>query len=329
MWSFMQIQPQNARGTLKDFMWDAEDWWAEEKFDGDRRIAQFCGDKIRFTGRRKSVKNGLFVEKTDNLPQLNEVLFDLNLDGTVLDGEIVVPPGFTTGAGGKSKWVTSVMGSLPPEAIRKQEERGWLNYMVFDCLFYKGEDLRFLPLYHRQEKLIEVMNSWNNPYAHLVPIYYAQKREVLEEIYARGGEGIILKHNVQKYGEEYGGHLKWVKVKNEWFADVIITGYKDAKEESEKVDGTVSITKFAAEGLIGAIRFSQYRDGKLWECGATSGFDDELRRTISRHPEHYLGRVITVKHYGREPTGKFRHPQFKDFRDDKAPEDCVFVENEV
>lgn len=328
MWEFMQIEPQNARGKFRPELMDHPDWWAEEKFDGDRRIAQFCGERVRFTGRRKSVKDGLFVEKTGNLPHLNWGHKD-EMEGTVLDGEMVVPVDFVTGAGGKSKWVTSIMGSMPEEAIRKQEERGWLNYMVFDCLFYRGMDVRFEPLWKRRNLAEAAVIEWENEHATLVPKIHQMKREYLEDIYARGGEGIILKHKDQRYGEQYGGHRQWVKVKYEATADVFITGYKDAKEESKKVDGSISTTKYAAEGLIGAIKFSQYRDGVIWECGATSGFDDGLRREISRRPEHYLGRVITIKHYGREPTGFFRHPQFIDFRDDKAPEDCVYHETEV
>lgn len=348
-WRFMELQPQNARGKLKDSMWDDKDWIAEEKFDGDRRLAQVCydpnfGTHVRFTGRKKSVVTGTYVEKTENIPQLSAIWpapLDkmappkftkppLELVGTVFDGEMIVPEDFIAGAGGKSKHVTSIMGSLPGEAIRKQLERGWLRFAVFDLLFYRGEDIRFYPLIKRRNILEQAMTEWGNPNAFVVPWSFpGQKKEYLDYIQSQGGEGLILKNLNQKYGEEYGGHLKWVKVKFKWNADVIITGYKDAKEFSKKVTGEISITKFAEEGLIGAIKFGQFRNGNLMDVGNTSGMDDETRRYITKNQDALIGRVIEIEHYGREPTGKFRHPQFKGWRDDKNPNDCVYNPEEV
>jgi ATP-dependent DNA ligase len=317
-------------------MWDDLAWVAEEKLDGDRRIAQFCGDVVRFTGRKKSVKDGLFVEKTHNIPHLSAWGTDLDmtkrpvhippteLEGTVLDGEMVIPEGFITGAGGRSKHVTSIMGSLPAEAVRKQVERGWLRYAVFDCLFYKGEDIRFQTYEYRKVCAENALMQWKNSYAYLVEGVRSNKRAYLEEIYEKGGEGIVLKAMNQKYGENFGGHLKWVKVKFKANADVFIVGYKPAKEMSKKVTGEISITKYAEEGLIGAIIFGQYRDGAIWECGNTSGMDEETRRYITRNQDALLGAVFEIEHCGREPTGKFRHPQFKGWREDKDKSQCVY-----
>ena len=340
MWRFDQFKPQKARATLKESMWTDPDYYLEEKFDGFREISQFCGSVVRFTSGVKSKKDGLFVEKTDRIPHLSgyttannysEKLIEppADLTGTVLDGEMIIPEGFVTGAGGRSRHVGSIIGSDADVAIMKQIERGWLRYAVFDCLFYQGVDLRMLPLFERKSYLELAMRLWNNPYAFMVPWYNDNKKARLDDIYAAGGEGVILKHKEQKYGDIFQGHLKWAKVKQFWNADVIITGFKPAKEMSKKVTGEITATKYAEEGLIGAIEFSQYRDGQLWECGFTSGFDEDLRRDISANPEAFLGKVIVIKHYGREPTGRFRHPQYVDFRTDKPPEDCQYLENEV
>ena len=43
MTKLLQIEPQSARGTFNESMWDDPEWVAEEKYDGDRRIAQFVG----------------------------------------------------------------------------------------------------------------------------------------------------------------------------------------------------------------------------------------------------------------------------------------------
>jgi hypothetical protein len=48
-----------------------------------------------------------------------------------------------------------------------------------------------------------------------------------------------------------------VKVKREETHDVVVMGFAEAKQESVKVDGSVSATKYA--GGVGAIRFGQYK----------------------------------------------------------------------
>lgn len=363
MWKFRQLEPQPARGTLIETMWDSPDWIAEEKYDGDRRIAQFCGKVVRFTGRRKSVKDGLFVEKTENVPHLSGVwpaarhvedrrvsmgkAPPASLDGTVLDGEMIVVPDLKLNGEfrraqqeGMSKYVTSIMGSLPEEAVLKQIERGWLRYIVFDCLFYKGKDIRGWTLDDRRERVEQAVGEWDNPFVSVAEFAPAsESRYFFKKILQRGGEGVILKRIDHVYGDKNG----WVKVKAEWTADVVIIGYEDAKEESKKVDGTVSATKYAKEGLIGAVVIGQYRDGKMWRCSSpgkgVSGFSDHLRREFTADREafasgarcatHVNQSVIEIAHNGREPTGRFRHPRFKRFRDDKSPKDCVYRDGEI
>lgn len=351
-WKFQQIEPQPARGTLHEGLWDDPDWIAEEKYDGDRRIAQFCGKIVRFTGRRKSVKDGLFVEKTENVPHLsNRWTGRLTatecglaptpghlaaLEGTVLDGEMVCPPDPVAGCygGGLSKYVTSIMGSLPEEAVRKQIERGWLRYVVFDILFLKGKDLRGAPLRVRQHHLSDVVSAWGNPFVSQAERSTTAKRAMYDRIVKAGGEGVILKALDHKYGDK----ALWVKVKKIATYDVVIIGFKPAKETSRKVNGTVSRTKYA--GKVGSVEIGQQKewvDGNgrgydLISMGYARGFSDRLMDEFTRHPNKYLGKVITVEANDREPTGKFRHPRVTDpenpFRTDKAAKDCVYREGE-
>lgn len=95
-------------------------------------------------------------------------------------------------------------------------------------------------------------------------------------------------------------------------SDVVITGYEPGKG------------KYA--GTVGAIVFGQYlRNGGWTTLGTCSGMDDKLRRSLSHED---LGKVIEIEHCGREPSGAFRHPQFKRFRPDKDPESCIYYEGE-
>lgn len=329
--TFKQIPAQDARGTLKESMLDDPNYIGEEKFDGDRRLSQFTEDgQVRFTGRRIGV-DGLFVEKTKNVPHLNRNPY-YPLYGTVLDGEMVLPkshsypvkPGEPT-----SKMVTSVMGcSIDGEAERKQKQFGYLEYKPFDCLFYAGTDIRERPLRERKVYAELATRIWGNPYAQRVA-YETDKRKLIERMRLEKKEGVILKYHDAKYGEK----KHWIKIKFSWTADVVIMGFDPPEEWSTKSDGTRSRTKYFERGWIGAIRCGQYVNGILTECASVSGITDELRESMStaesNSADNYTGRVIRIGHFGREPTGRFRHPQFGGFRDDKDPKDCVQDLNET
>lgn len=339
-WKFIKdLEPQKARGKLVESLWDDPDWIAEEKYDGERRIAQFCGKVVRFTGCPSRV-TGVPVEKTDQIPHLSSAYKVIGkgidtvppaaLDGTVLDGELILLEGYEVTAGGKSKAVTSIANSSPEEAVRKQIERGWLRYIVFDILYLKGRDVRKLPLWSRQKHLSDVVSSWGNHFvaqAERATGDGMPKRRMLDLVLGRGGEGVVLKHLDHRYGDAKG----WVKVKAEWNADCVIMGFEEAKAESKKVDGTVSATKYAKAGLIGAIVLGQARPGEhaLREVATVSGMDDQLRRDMTANPKKYIGRAVEIKHNGREPTGRFRHPRFKRLRTDKAAHECVYWEDET
>lgn len=321
-WVFKQIKPQKARGKFVEALWQDPAWSAETKFDGDRRIAQFCpSGLVRFTGCRESVDGTGFVEKSAQVPHLSCIGHLLAMTqrvkamaGTVLDGEMVAPLGKEI-KGGRSKYVTSIMGSSPWEAVRKQREGGFLCYVAFDCLWYKGEDLRSAPLVHRRHFLFEAVKQWSNDYVHQAHAYTkeSEKRRAWES----ADEGLVFKYQDHEYGQERW----WVKLKKEATADVVAIGFKKGKG------------KYA--GMVGAIEFGQWRTGSmgtqkvLKSFGTARGFTDQAMKDMGRHPSHYLGKVFRIKHNGREPTGAFRHPRFDVWRPDKGPRDCVYDPEET
>lgn len=320
-WKFKQIKPQKARGKFLESMWTDPAWSAENKYDGDRRIAQFCGLHVRFTGTRESVGGTGFVEKTDNLPHLAHAGWASvlrALEGTVLDGEIVAP--FAKDLpGGESKYVTAIMGSLPERAIALQKQHGWLEYMVFDCLWSCGQDVRGETLSARRIYANSALREWDNKYAKLVPSYAAATDK--SRAWESAKEGLVFKHQDHLYGNE----KLWVKLKKEGTADVVVDGFKPGKGKNA--------------GKVGAIYIAQYRKMSLrpgarnvvglWRCGSVRGFSDALMNDATAHPKKYLGRVMRIRHNGREPTGAFRHPRFDSWRGDKSAKDCVYDPEET
>jgi bifunctional non-homologous end joining protein LigD len=318
-WKFKQIKPQKARGEFLESMWTDLAWSAENKYDGDRRIAQFCGVLVRLTGTRESVDGTGFVEKSHNLPHLQICEGVLNrLDGTVLDGEIVAP--FAKDLpGGESKYVTAIMGSLPARAVELQKKHGWLEYMVFDCLWHKGMSLLDEPLAARRDSAVQALAAWGNKYAKIVPSF--SNAAIKRRMWEQAKEGLVFKHADHLYGNE----KLWVKLKKEATADVVVMGFEPGKGKYK--------------GQVGAIIFGQYQHtlqtpGRrpiytLERMGTCSGFDDALRRQMTEYPVHYKGRVLRIRHNGREPTGAFRHPRFDSWRDDKSAKDCVYDPEET
>jgi ATP-dependent DNA ligase len=267
------------------------------------------------------VNGGLYVEKTDNFPHLAKVQWP-NLHDTIIDGEIIV-----RGDGTKSWDVTSITGGLPDTALKFQEKHGFVDYVIFDILYYKGVDVRGELLGRRSAmlKIIYEEELQKNKHIKMIRFVNENKRRFYEEIVVKGGEGIILKNSMSKYGVL----TAWAKVKKEAKFDVFITGYLPPEQVSTKVSGKTSITRYADKGWIGSITIGQYNvDGTERNCGSVSGMDEHVRALLSTHQDKYIGRVVEISAQERIASGFFRHPRFERFRDDKGACDCVYRPDE-
>jgi len=298
---------------------ERNDLLVEEKYDGSLYVAKFFGSNVQFTSRRESKKTGLPCDKTANLPHLNRCPVSLN--GTVLLGEILSPTR-------EFHHVSGTMNSLPAKAIASQEERGWLQYYVFDCLWYVGVDARSEPLTVRRELAERVIRVWGAFQAsrrdrvhghvgcpsdciHISPVLRGNYGELFRKVVARGGEGLMLKDPDAPYGKGV------FKVKKATDVSAYITGYTEGKGKYE--------------GQIGAIRFSVGGIDPMvaeLEIGQCSGMADVTRGYISKNRRACLGKVIDVC---CEPPDKpsawtgqrLRHPRFIRFRDDLSPLQCT------
>ena len=128
-----QINPMSCKGSsklLKDAL-TSNEWIAEEKLDGIRFLMHITEDSIRFTSRGLSKETGLFVERTGNFPHL-EKLDIKDLAYTVIDGEMK-----------HKRWneSQSITGSDPENALKVQNEIGYIDYYAFDVIRYKNENV--------------------------------------------------------------------------------------------------------------------------------------------------------------------------------------------
>ena len=177
---------------------NSSEYYIEEKFDGTRALVYFLsqdciesGEVVdgigwcRVFSRRISKKTGFYVENTDSLPHIRE-LDRPELSGTILDGEMFIE-------GQPFKEVASTLNCLWDKAVDRQIEKGFITFHAFDILFYKGVDLRKLPLERRKVYLHLAVEEADNPYIKEVE-YFECGNEVNSDYYTE---------LVKRCGEEY------------------------------------------------------------------------------------------------------------------------------
>lgn len=177
---------------------NSSDYYIEEKFDGTRALVYFLAQECiesgevvdsmgwcRVFSRRISKKTGFYVENTDSLPHIRE-LDRPELSGTILDGEMFIE-------GQPFKEVASTLNCLWDKAVDRQIEKGFITFHAFDILFYKGVDLRKLPLERRKVYLHLAVEEADNPYIKEVE-YFECGNEVNSDYYTE---------LVKRCGEEY------------------------------------------------------------------------------------------------------------------------------
>ena len=114
----------------------------------------------RCFSRRISEKTKWYCENTDSLPQLRRLNLP-EMNGTILDGEMFIP-------NRPFKDVSSTLNCKWDKAIDRQLDLGFIVFHAFDILFYKGIDLRKMPLKRRKHYLKLAVEKINSPYVKAV-----------------------------------------------------------------------------------------------------------------------------------------------------------------
>ena len=136
------IEPMTAKEVMeKDLgkVLTSKEFIAEEKLDGVRGNLRFMKtdnkkvnwSHVRVFTRRISKKTNFYGEKSDLLTHLRDLSIP-ELNGTVLDGEMKVK-------GKDFETVSSILNCLPEEARERQKRDGYVTFMAFDIIYYKGK----------------------------------------------------------------------------------------------------------------------------------------------------------------------------------------------
>ena len=299
-----------ALATLVEEVPTGDDWLFEMKLDGYRAIAAVSGDKVRIFTR-----NGR--DWTDRFSGIAEALTGLDLDGALLDGEIVA-----VDAAGKSDF------GLLQQAIKGRQVE--LSYFVFDLLAVAGKDKRGLKLDQRKEMLKKMLAAAPKK----GPIFYNDHlrsggQRMLDSLCDRGFEGIIAKRADSIYPR--GRSSSWLKIKCGRAQEFVVIGWSPS-------------TRGRA---FSSILLGLYEEGKLRYAGRVgSGFDTEelgdlsarfrkLERksppiagdvpTAIRSTAHWLEPKLVAHVAFAEFTrdGLVRQGRFIALREDKKPREVV------
>ena len=250
------LAPQLA--TLSDAPRHGE-WLYELKFDGYRLLA-----RTDAAGVQCFTRNG--HDWTAKLPQLAESVTDLGVADSWLDGEMVV-----LNATGIPDF------QLLQNAFETPRRRGahapvssasaGIVYYVFDMPFYRGYDLRDVPLKQRRALLERVLAKHQSSNIKFSAAFDAPCKELTESACKLGLEGLIAKRADSPYQSRRS--TDWVKLKCGYRKAFLICGYTDPK---------------GARTGLGALLLGHYDDSnKLQYAGNVgTGFSDKTLFELTR-----------------------------------------------
>lgn len=201
-----KLAPQLA--TLAASPPEHGEWLYELKFDGYRLMARLNKASINcFT------RNG--HDWTEKLPHLAKSLTNLGLEGTWLDGEIVVHndeglPSFQ-------------LLQKAFESPSRGGARANITYYVFDMPFFQGYDLRGVALIERRALLKKLLSTHKSSDIRFSAAFDAPSKDLMLSACKMGLEGLIGKRADSPY--ESRRSPNWIKLKCTQRQPFLICGY--------------------------------------------------------------------------------------------------------
>ena len=346
-WSFPSSYTIERKKSETQSMVFSNDYIGSKKMDGYYyRFIKDLDGNIYLQSRNRGV-SGQFSEKIGHLPHLSD-FFGALPNGTVLLGEVYMRDGI-------SKNVTTIMGCLEAEAIRRQEQdpSKKLYYYIFDIWYYDGNSLLKSTAEDRFSLIEKLSKLHTHPYVEWAEFYRGKELwQHYQKILADGGEGIVMvkANSTPNPGKRTARKTLKLKKELQETLDVIVIGanpptrlytgkdpyswqyWLDVKT-SERLYGNHGfdymknnrplepITKGYFHGWAGSLKLGVYKDDKIVQVGSLSGVPDE----VLENWRSYVGRVMEVTAMEVfEDTGGIRHPRFVKWRDDLVDKDCTW-----
>lgn len=296
--------------TLVEPRAQPEGWIYEPKLDGVRCLAVVDREARLWSRNRKRLDSAY--------PELVEALARATDGPGIFDGEVVaIDP-----ERGVSSFSLLQQRMQLRDAARARQTGVAVEYWLFDCLFYRGRDLRKLPLLERKEVLDRAVR-FRRPLVR-TPFWTGDFETHYREICSRGGEGLIAKRAASPYVSRRSSD--WLKLKCVNRQEFVIGGWTEPRGTRE-VLGALLVGYFDRSGKLryaGKVG-TGYDRLTLESLGAalrplarpTSPFADA---DAPRGPEvHWVEpRLVAEIAFGEwTHDGHLRHPRFVGLREDK------------
>jgi ATP-dependent DNA ligase len=262
------------------------DWYGAEKKDGyfAKLIKDEDGNIILYS-RSRGV-NGKFADKHEWVPHL-QPFFDALPNGTCLLGELYLPsqPG--------SRNITTIMGCLKEKAVARQEKGEKLHFYVFDCLAYNGNSNMRIT-FDGRINCLDILEEKVGKCEYVSWAQYVSGADLnilLQEILARGDEGVVITHKDGLYEPGKRPSKTTLKIKKELkqTIDCFFTGVGSAPTK-EYTGKEIETWKYWQNQLTGekvnADLYKEYKNG----CpiipitkGYYNGWAGSLEIAVLRH----------------------------------------------
>ena len=261
------------------------------KIDGGRIIALKENDVVKFYTRAGQEYEGLI--------DLEEEM-KLMPDNICLDGEITLLE--SKGLSSKEQYQATM------KITRRLGEKHGIKMKVFDIMTAEQFKNRYCPTVYiaRRNTLAKLFSLFDFKFFELLPILYQGNDEnrimtELEKQTSQGEEGVMINFLDAPYMFGRGDALLKVKKMND--LDLVIVGFEEGSNSNAGTLGSFIV------------------DYKGYKVKVGSGISKELRDTVWKDRDNFLGVTIIVQYFEetRNQDGgiSLRFPVFVDFRFDK------------
>ncbi|MEN2745799.1 ATP-dependent DNA ligase [Sinomonas halotolerans] len=294
-------------------------WSFEMKWDGIRAIVDARAEPLRLMSRRG-------IDQAATYPELAGLA---QLGPAVLDGEIIAQdprgrPDFGL--------LQQRMNLTRPADVERARRAVPVRIVLFDLLEYEGRDLTRLSLRERRAALDLLAEGGLPLNVQLSPVFDGEIDHVLEASAEHGLEGVVAKRLDSRYepGRRSGA---WLKIKHELAQEVVVCGWREGNGARAATFGSLIL------GLPdddGALRYagrvgSGFGDAELARIAATLRGMERKTPPLTGVPRedtrdaHWVTprRVAEVTYTEMTAGGRLRHPVWRGWRPDKAPEDVA------
>jgi bifunctional non-homologous end joining protein LigD len=285
-------------------------WSFEFKWDGVRVLALFAGGPPALFARSGAVVTAAYPEMAElKLPE-----------GTLLDGEMVV-----LDAAGRPSFTALAERMHVREHARAARLATTLpvTYMIFDLLYYDGNDYTDLARREKLEELDLAGPHW------MVPPSFGDGSATQAAARENHLEGVVAKRSDSVYLPGVRSP-EWVKVKFDHTGDYVIGGWRSgARKLGGLLVGVPTADGLAFRGRVGG-GISNVAEKELLDMlePLASTESPFVKGAVPREDAkgaHWVrpDLVVEIRYGNRTPDGRLRFPRFLRLRDDKSPQECA------